>query len=263
MIDDKYQELMNRAVDETLSPEEQDELDGYLEKHPEARQYYDRLRQVVGVLSEIPSAEAPADLKAAVMDSIRSRAGDEVKRERSDLLARLADAFRSGKAWRYTYAFSAGALCGIIVLAAAIYLPNPPAQLDDSNVSATMTAVLPHATISIEKQDVAIGDTRGTIDVRRGDETVVVDGNVPSQNETAVELTYDPSDLVPATIWQPEPYLGVISTGKNEIVVRYPGNSRFMVIFRDLSPAASTIACRISSGGETQNLILATESPSN
>jgi hypothetical protein len=260
MIDDKYQDLMNRAVDETLSPEEQAELDSYLKEHPEARQYYDKLRQVVGVLSELPSAKAPADFKAAVMGSIRSRAGDEVKRERSGLLARLADSFRSGKAWRYTYAFSAGALCGIIVLAAAIYLPNPPSQLDNSNLSATMTSVLPHTTTSIEKQNVSVGDTKGTIDVRRGDGTVVVNGDISSQNETTVELMYDPSDLVPATIWQPEPYRGVISTGKNAIVVRYPGNSRFTIIFRDLSAAASTIACRISSGSETQNLTLATES---
>ena len=257
MIDDKYQDLINRALDKMLSPEEQAELDSYLEASPEARRHYDSLRQVTGILSQIPSVKAPADFKASVMESVQRQADEQKGLESPGILTRIADTFRRRKVWRYAYVFCAGVLCGIVVLAVAVHFPESSSRIDNAHVSGTMGLISQSATL-IETRAITINELRGTVEVRRGDGTVIIEGEVPSLNETTIELTYDSTDLVPATVWQPEPYTGVVSADKNAVILHLTGSGRFAVVFRDRSPAASTIFCRILSAGEEETLDLQT-----
>jgi len=260
MIEEKYQDLMNRAVDDALTPDEQAELDGYLNSNPEARLHFDQLRQVAGLLLQIPRTDAPDGFVSAVMNSLPDRKVEQAVPPERGLFARIGEAFRSGRGWRYTYAFSAGIACGILVLAMATYFSDSSTQITASHVSGTIGAPVAGPTELIEMRDIDISGSHGTIETRRGDGTVIVEGNLPSSHETSFGITYDSKDLVPATIWQPEPYTGIISMEPDAISLHYPTGGRFTIIFRDQSPAASIIMCRISSGGETRSLDLKTES---
>ncbi len=262
MIDEKYRELMDRAVDETLTPEEQADLDAYLQANPEARRYHDKIRRVVELLADMPSAKAPDDFKASVMASIRADAGTRPAYPRTGLFARLTGALRTGRARRYAYAFSAGVACGILALAAAIYFPNSSTEINASHVSGSIGTVITQATTLIEKQEISVNTARGAIEVRHGDRTVIVEGNLSSSEETTIALDFDPDDLAPATIWQPEPYTGDIAADQNVIDLRFPGNARFAIVFHNRSPLASTVSCRISQGNDTATLKLSTESSS-
>lgn len=260
MIDEKYQELMNRTVDETLAPDEQADLEAYLKANPEARRYYDQLQKVAGLLARVPRTNAPDGFASSVMSSIRDRGHELTAQSQKGLFARIAEAFRSGRGWRYTYVFSAGLACGILILAAATHFSESSPGVDAAHVSATMSSTIPRTMTLIEKQDVAIGAVRGTVEVRRGDGTVVIDGNMPSSDESEIKLAYDANDLVPAAIWQPEPYTGGVSTDQNTINFHFPGECHFRVVFRDRSPFASIITCRIATGGESRTWDLKTES---
>ncbi len=262
MIDEKYQELIDRSVDETLTPEEQADLEAYLKANPEARRYYDRLHEVTGLLTRMPRSDAPEGFTASVMDSIRHGRDKRVAVSQKGLFTRIAEAFRQGRGWRYTYAFSAGLACGILILAAATYFTDSSAGINAAHVSGTMSAAITGSTTLIDKQEFEIGTVRGTIEARRGDGIVIIDGNVPSPDESTVELTYDANDLAPASIWQPEPYTAIVSANRGAVNLEFPGSGRFAVIFRDKSPAASSVICRISTGGVTRTVDIKTESPS-
>jgi hypothetical protein len=70
MIPEKFRILMNNEIDGVNTPAERDELDLYLVRHPDARQYFEELRLSLEVLDEIGNVEPPEELHARVMAAV-------------------------------------------------------------------------------------------------------------------------------------------------------------------------------------------------
>lgn len=70
MIPEKFRILMNNEIDGVNTPAERDELDLYLVRHPEARQYFEELRSSLEVLADLDCVEPPKDLHARVLKAV-------------------------------------------------------------------------------------------------------------------------------------------------------------------------------------------------
>jgi anti-sigma factor RsiW len=66
----RSRQLMQRALDEDLAPEESAALRQHLEEDASAAQHYNRLNAVDSMLREAPSARAPQGMAARIMASL-------------------------------------------------------------------------------------------------------------------------------------------------------------------------------------------------
>lgn len=126
MIDEKYRELMHREIDGDLSSEEAHKLEEYLSSEPEAARYYRDLLRTVGMLEMASEIEPPPDSSDRILAAVfprREKTGDETRAAGTSLLGSLGTLFRK----RHAYAFSAGLLIGIVLMA-VILLEFAPDQ---------------------------------------------------------------------------------------------------------------------------------------
>ena len=70
MLDDTIINLINKAVDGTLSSKEKSRLDEILSVNEEAQQCYQDLKETVLVLEHVPHLEPPPELKSDVIAQI-------------------------------------------------------------------------------------------------------------------------------------------------------------------------------------------------
>src|SRR5512134_3646857 len=67
MTDNRRLELMQEALDDMLTPEENDELNHYLKREPAAAREYRKLQQVEHLLETAPHERAPERLARTIM----------------------------------------------------------------------------------------------------------------------------------------------------------------------------------------------------
>lgn len=71
MSNERFEALVNAALDGALTPAERDEFDALLAAQPEARAQYDRLRSVHDLLESLPAEPVPPGLHERVVGAIR------------------------------------------------------------------------------------------------------------------------------------------------------------------------------------------------
>lgn len=243
---EKYFDLMNRAIDDDLSPGERSELEAYLELDPDARAEFNRLRMVDQAMNEIPHADPPRELKATIMERIGASHGKTASR--FSVFDAIRDLFRHKIQWRYAYSFSAGVVLGIFILAIALQTPESSTTLNPNHVSGTISRSAAGEMPVTGEDEFEHGTLRGTLCVHEGRQAVLLTITIQSTQEFAVDILVDDSDLRPVTIWQPEPYLGAVSIEKNAVRLSSHGGTSFEIMFRNLTPGRSDVICRVSSG---------------
>lgn len=118
MIDEKYAELMHRAIDGLASPEERRKLEEYLASDAEAARYYRDLRSTVEMLDTADEIEPPPGASERILADVFGEEKDRGRRtERAGnaIIGSLGFLFRR----RYAYAFAAGLLIGAVIMVVA------------------------------------------------------------------------------------------------------------------------------------------------
>jgi hypothetical protein len=186
MIDERIKELIQGAIDGTLSRDDSAALDQYLAAHPEAQAHLDEMTQLAETLAAVDVLPAPAELKPAILRALEAHEGSLRTAElvQGDIgerlvvesagtpprglrppsdrpqsvwqpraqpaaagwLAVLLHAAKARPAWRYAFAFAAGIAIGIIAL--AIYTDGFRAVSPDRDTTAISGAMLPDAALA-------------------------------------------------------------------------------------------------------------------
>ena len=72
-VEEKYLEMMQRAIDGMISPGERVELNKYLETHPAGRALYNELLSVAAELQTLPEESVSPNLKKMIMNRTQSK----------------------------------------------------------------------------------------------------------------------------------------------------------------------------------------------
>jgi hypothetical protein len=255
METEKFQELINRAVDGLLSPDEQAELENYLKSHPEARRQHENLKRISEALKKIPRVKPPQDLKQNIMDCINSR--KDSADEKHGLFKVIASAFRNKMTWRYGYAFSVGALSAIVVMAVSISITEAPTPIDPSQVSGTlMLAEIPKSGPVLDSGEFSLGDVTGTLSVRQTGDIVILETDIESDKETSINVFFDSTDLSFVGIWQPDNFRGSLGHRANQLDIQYQGKGKYYLLFVNRLSDVSRLTFEMRSGNFSQHLEL-------
>jgi len=250
---DKYSDLMNRALDGDLSAEEQSDLEEYLETDSEARAEFRQLSMTGRAIGRIPMAEPPSDLKNDIMAHIISRRQPESAR--FSLFDGLRDLFRRKIQWRYVYTFSAGAVLGIFILAMVVRFPESSPTLDPGDVSGTISRPVVRDMVVTDKDIFEYANFRGAITVREGQQAVLLAIDLQSEDAITVDIGIDKAGLRPVAIWQPQPYRGAVTVREDAVWLNIDGGTSFEMMFQVLIPGESDITCRLSCGNSRHEAV--------
>ncbi len=109
MNDKKYIELMNREIDDSITPDEKRDLYHFLSENREAGEYYDELLYSSNALNQVPEPVVPENLGKRILNSI------DFTRYAGNPQKKRATNFIPGFNFRYALTFAAGLLAGIFI----------------------------------------------------------------------------------------------------------------------------------------------------
>jgi anti-sigma factor RsiW len=157
MAGERQRQLMQKALDERLEPEEQAELRQHLDSDARAAGYYERLKQVDTMLHSAPQARAPQGLAAKIMDRL-----SELAEHMDPRLSRI-----SGLALAIALGLVAGVMIPLLLLIAWLVIS---ALTTGIGLAATMQQVVAFLAIviglgqsALERLQVFVGANSGLI----------------------------------------------------------------------------------------------------
>jgi anti-sigma-K factor RskA len=108
-IDEPYIRLMNEEIDGVISEENARKLAAFVMSDPEARRYYEDLRETVRALGEAGEVEPPPELRERIFDAVYGQSGGQT----------VQPVAAEHSFWRsFVPAFAAGVAAGLIIFAA-------------------------------------------------------------------------------------------------------------------------------------------------
>lgn len=125
--------LIQKALDGTLSDQENKAWQEYLEAHPEAQAALDEEAGLTRLLEQMPQQTPPAHLSAAIMRAVRNRRAEQ----RSPWPQRAATAAQEFFS-RPACSFAAGLAAGLLLLVMVLHLTPADPLNDNSQVSGTI-----------------------------------------------------------------------------------------------------------------------------
>lgn len=255
MAYDKYEDLMNRSIDGLLSAQEQAELDRYLQDHPVAGKKFKMVQNADKVLSQTLTAEPPPDLKQEIMRAIRVPHRSSAKKIR--FWANFSNILRSHSIRRYGYAFSAGLVCGIIILAMSSDMSQQYQSPDPSQVSGALVTLQSADEVKVlDSKNFEVGACQGSIETRAFENYVLLDININSGNLVNIEIIFDSADLSYAGFWQPDHFRGGFDIDDNHLTLSQQGIGRHTLLFLNQLSAESNLVFEIESGDSSLREVL-------
>ncbi|MBN2565817.1 MAG: hypothetical protein JXB46_08905 [Candidatus Eisenbacteria bacterium] len=202
MIDPRYTELMNAAIDGSCTPEEAAELDRYLESHPEAASHYNELAEVGHVLGRATDAVPPPHLHDAIMDAVAEKAarasekaacarGKAGGRGAVTAGSRVREWFSLTPRVRYAFAFAGGLVLGIVLFTLLAVTVPQMAPAERSLLYGALGMGGGSCVVWSSPLTFDVWDVSGEARVRYCAESIVVELDVRSQSEVKVVLSYD------------------------------------------------------------------------
>jgi hypothetical protein len=236
---ERIEELMNKAIDESLTPGERRELDDYIASHPEAKHHFENLKRLDHTLREVPPVDPPADLTARIMDLVRGRAENHYQSTTS-----TSASTSTRLIVRYAYAFAAGIV--ITLLGLSLFT----GVLDDNNLNhrfLTGTAIrdAEQAMPAVAVKDFSQDGFTGQLKSLRLHDTVSVIVDIMSSETLEMVIKYTDSDLAFHGFAQESPTGQSLSVSTGQVRIVHKGTNSYILTFTDTSDSASDITLQI------------------
>ncbi|UCG52825.1 MAG: anti-sigma factor [Candidatus Latescibacterota bacterium] len=195
MIDEKIEELMWLEIDESISANDRETLLAYLNAHPEAREYFDQIREMSALFGGVAEIEPPPELRTRIRTSIEMTSPSWVHKDtRQTFWSQIRGVFEPRPAWRMAAAAVVGMFVGIIGYHIVSYNGETGKPLDNSQLSGTMTLLR-----DVDRRgpgvDIEIPGASGSLTVQQDGSRVISELDVSSDSEIDVMLIYDGSAL--------------------------------------------------------------------
>ena len=245
MTDSEY-ELIQHSLDGDLTPEEKVILDECLRKDPEAARMAKRLRGLTRSLSELPHAEVPGELKAAILSRIathrRSTAAEPVSLWHS--LRNLGRFFAPDYGW----AFAVGAVSAAVVFALALDWSPNTLQQENSQLWGTigLSESFP-ASVEVSRKTINLAEVDASLAVAAEPGAVLLQFVCDSPDPVRIEFTFDADDLSFASYHNSGFGQSALACEDNRLKLTSEGANKYTVRFDDNTDQPSDIILKIYS----------------
>jgi hypothetical protein len=136
MSDEKYNILINKAIDGDLSVEEERNLKDYLARNPEARRLYEDLEQTTALLNQVPEVDPPPQLTKRILNAI-DFSGQTEQAKRFRIKSLVPDRLFAPRA-KLAYAFILGIFFTVLVLTPYLLIQSQKQEMNTSYLSGTI-----------------------------------------------------------------------------------------------------------------------------
>ncbi|MDX1480679.1 MAG: hypothetical protein R3315_03330 [Woeseiaceae bacterium] len=240
MISDRERELLSAAIDGSLDPRDQAEVERLLADSAAARAFKAELEDLEKLLKGIPELDPPASLHAEIM----ARAQPAAEFRNHNPLGWLRD-LQLGAGLRYALAAATGAL------AAAVFLPGggTPGTPDLDELVGTMA---PGSQDTLDDFSATGPGFDGHLQLRRGDQGLLLDVLAEADDPIDITINLTGSELWPDAVAQFQGRADSIGISGQAISVRVSGRQQVTILLRRDDAAVArqaTIALEFTSNG--------------
>jgi hypothetical protein len=259
MIEEKYEDLVNRDLDGETTPEESALLRAHLSADPAARGYHEDLRSLQRLLRAVVAIEPPPTFKQDLLRMIRER-GMEAQPEparREGCREPVVLALRRRLTWGTAYTFAAGIAVGVALLVAMGERPTPSSRLDDSTLPGAMLPVERFDDLQpIDSQPLRLQGVRGRAQTKSLPYAVLADIEVAAEQPVQIRLAFDPGALVPLGFAQKQPGGGVVRLGSGEVEIEHVGENRYVLALGRRGTPAGVLVVQVRLGDSVVEQVL-------
>jgi hypothetical protein len=124
MISQKYIDLMNQEIDGANTPGQTRELEEFLQENEEARDYFRELALALNVFEKVAMVDPPPGLSAAILEGASTVPETEKQGNEGGLWAAIGNLFNQRPRLAHSLTFTAGLICGLILLTGSSWLDN-------------------------------------------------------------------------------------------------------------------------------------------
>jgi len=246
---------MHEEIDGAISPEGKSALRAFLDANPEAQAHYRELRGLSMTLSCVADVEPPADLKAAILRSVRQAA----ERPQRGFLAWLPGLWPEGRVvLRYAYAAAAGLLLGVVIMRWGPTWKSGTGEFDPSSLVGTM-ARQGHGAASTVLQEIPVrfSEGGGTARVLRTGAGCTVEFDLDARTSVQVILDYKASDLDFQGLAGDSGAIEALEARAGRIAWTQTGRHRLAVLLtpRTQAPSELNLEFRVEGGSVTTGRI--------
>ena len=256
MIDEKYEELLHRALDGEATAEEAARLREYVAANPGARASYDDLQHLFQMLAYVERVEPPAGSQEQLLRRLRE--ARPVPAPQESWLGDAMGALRRRITLNTAYAFAVGAIAGIALFAAIKDHSATRSRLDDSALPGSMLPRNRGEFRIVDQQQLALAGLRATFRVRSAPGFVVAEMDVSSEQRADLVLEFDGKTLSPIGFEQTRQGPGLISLGDARVRLENTGQNHYLVVFLEDGGAGSDLVVKVLAGGSSQEKHLKT-----
>jgi len=251
MIEPEFIELMNQEVDGANTPEESSRLRRHLDAHPEARAYFEDLCEMGRMFRDAGDVEPPCPVSEAVMASLPGRPRPKGGRWRS---LRFVAAARTRMSPKLAFAFSAGLVTGMFLLAVALLIAQPRGPggpvLDPARLTGTLVAWEPPGEVlASECLELNSPRTAGTSCIEYSSGVIRADITLASERD--VRIVFRHGDQIRFDSYRsPGGGEHALTVRRDRVELLHRGTGEYALLFRDLSGGRAPMDMFVEEGDE-------------
>lgn len=250
MIDDKYMDLINKAVSGEITADEKARLDEYLQATPEAGKVYRQMLQTSEALGQIGDIEPPASLKPRIMNAL-DFSRYEATRSHPASAAGFLSRFRFlSLRRRPAYAFALGVVVGLVVF--SVILTRPPGRYpaDIRNLYGTIGLDEDKGFTSIERVPVNLSQVTGSINLSQLGDVFMFEVSLTGASEFDLLLLYDPTLVSFGGLRPHEGGQALVAAGRGYVETSVSGDCVLNLSFIKERASTASVDLKLMSSGQ-------------
>jgi hypothetical protein len=245
MVDERIQELINKAVDGTITTAEQVMLEEYRAGNPEVAELLEETRYLSTLLGSVQPAAPPVGLKAAVMREIEASARPAPSRQkRSWFLGGIRELVAAPMFPRMAYAFAGGIALGMILLVAIVSRESIP-TVNERELTGT---IVPGLDLSRLERGAEFAITtpklQGAIQTQISSPVTLMNLRLTASEPVITKITFDPGAVAVKGVRKGDAPDEVLTILPGVVEVKSTGTDDYTLVFA--SHAAAVQQARVS-----------------
>jgi hypothetical protein len=241
--EERFWELVNREVDQELTPSEEQELENCLANHPQWAIRRAELAELTKIMSGSEEGEVPADMKGNILKALPGRTS-----HRSAVMV-FRPSIRgiwSGLGLRYVYAFSGGAVVGACLIALVIRTGPATFPIDNGNLTGTIVlGSLNDKLTKVNRMTIDQGIASGSIDVAVSDQLVVMRLELVSDLPVELTVEFEQDAMVMTGFNRSGNDDTPIAIGEHGVGLTHTGTVRYDLIWTKIGTDSTTIRVKL------------------
>ena len=185
MIEKQYIELINKDIDNVITPAEKVKLQDYLSKNDEAKVYYEEIHLTNEYLNKLPDIEPSPSLKKQIINSIDF---SKYSRKTKKTFIKILGLNRSLFTPKLAYAFALGLIAGIFIYSIFVNDFFNVNSFDKKDITGTIG--IENANVSTIEEIAVTKEVSGKIELKGYENSFWLNVNLNSPKPFDVEINY-------------------------------------------------------------------------